>query len=461
MKDYFFSFIKQKQYIVASGDVIAVLSSLLLSASLATEHMHLIVYTITAVATVLCQLIIFHVYDLYDLYRLYKNEKWDNLKQTISAMLLMLSFNLSLFICINIYCYNSIQAYSLFAYVLISSALIMTWRYVVGEYVIKKWKSIRLAVIAPERIVESLFSDLTSTSLISLSPHILSSNETDHYHNAHPGKVNRIADLLKERDFDILAFYSSDGFFANDEIEEILRLPPNGKPVYEVFNLYENLTGKVPLRMVDGRWLLKRSEFQRTATKTYGTIKRLLDMVVSALMLAFLAPLLVLIGVAVKTGSRGPVFFAQERLGQNVKPFTCYKFRTMIDGAEDKCGPVWASENDPRVTTVGRFLRKSRLDEFPQLWSVLKGHMTLVGPRPIRESYARELEAQIPFYRLRFCVKPGLTGWAQVNHDYAGSMEGQFEKFQYELFYVKNISLVLDLFILFKTFKTVIRQRGT
>jgi exopolysaccharide biosynthesis polyprenyl glycosylphosphotransferase len=463
MKDYLFNFVKRKQYIVATGDVVAVFSSLLLSEALAGGHVPLIVCTLAAMLTSLCQLTIFSVYDLYDLHAV---EKRYNLKHIINVLPITTLCNLCVLQLINVCSRNGMSMYSLLIFATINALIIIAWRYVVGEYIVKTWKNVHLAVIAPERIVRSFIYDLRNIPFISLSLHIPfemdhSKKESEHCQNADPGKGNRIADFLKKRDFDILTFYSSNGFLTNDEIEEILKLPPDGKRVYEVFNLYENLTGKVPLGMVDGQWLLKRSEFQSTVTGTYGTIKRLQDMVVSSLALAFLAPFMVLIGLAVRAGSRGPVLFAQERLGQNFRPFICHKFRTMIDGAEDKCGPAWASQNDPRITTVGRFLRKSRLDELPQLWNVLKGDMTLVGPRPIRESYARELEAQIPFYRLRFCVKPGLTGWAQVNHDYAGSTEGQFEKFQYELFYVKNISLVLDLFILFKTIKTVISQRGT
>jgi len=466
MKSYICDLIRRKQYIVAAGDAIAVFGSLLLSAPLTSGHMSLIVYIVVTLVTVFCQLTIFYVYDLYDLYYLYKIAKSNNVKQCIAAISLVMLCNACVLIGISDYIGNSIGIFILCLYIVINVMLIIAWRYVLSKYLLKTWKRIRLTIIAPEGIVQSLSTDLSNISLISLSTCILSSMDdsskaNEPHQNADPGKVNRIADFLKKRDFDMLAFYSANGFLGNSEIEEILRLPPDGKQVYDVFNLYEDLTGKVPLRMVDGQWLLKRSEFQNTVTKTYGTIKRLLDIVVSALMLAFLAPLMVLIVVAVKGGSRGPVFFAQERLGQNFKTFRCYKFRTMIDGAEDKCGPIWACRNDPRVTTVGRFLRKTRLDELPQLWNVLKGDMTLVGPRPIRESYARELEADIPFYRLRFCVKPGLTGWAQVNHDYAGSIEGQLEKFQYELFYIKNMSIVLDLLTLFKTIKTVMRQRGT
>jgi lipopolysaccharide/colanic/teichoic acid biosynthesis glycosyltransferase len=132
----------------------------------------------------------------------------------------------------------------------------------------------------------------------------------------------------------------------------------------------------------------------------------------------------------------------------------------MIENAESESGPIWSRENDPRITRVGRLLRKGRLDELPQLWNILKGDMSFVGPRPIREHFANQLAGQIPFYGLRFSVKPGLTGWAQVNYDYAGSEEGQMEKFQYELFYIQNMSLFLDLLALFKTVHKVFAGEG-
>ena len=142
------------------------------------------------------------------------------------------------------------------------------------------------------------------------------------------------------------------------------------------------------------------------------------------------------------------------------RPFTCYKFRTMKMEAEKETGPIWSGKNDSRITRVGKILRTTRLDELPQLWNILKGDMSFVGSRPIRKYFADQLEKIIPFYDLRFSVKPGLTGWAQVNHSYSGSKEEQAEKFQYELFYIKNMSLFLDLFIIFKTIKTVFQRRG-
>jgi len=143
------------------------------------------------------------------------------------------------------------------------------------------------------------------------------------------------------------------------------------------------------------------------------------------------------------------------------RPFRRVKFRTMVRDAEAKSGPVWSSQNDVRITRVGKILRKTRLDELLQLWNILKGDMSFVGPRPIRAHFAAQLRKKIPFYDLRFSVKPGLSGWAQVQHDYAGSEQGQLEKFQYELFYIENMSLFLDLFIVIKTVQKVLKGEGT
>ena len=250
------------------------------------------------------------------------------------------------------------------------------------------------------------------------------------------------------------------GFFSNQEIRRLLQIKYEGKAVYDLPTLYKSLTGKVPLTYIDGRWLLFSQGFQGEANRPYAKAKRVIDFMLSSVLLLLTAPLLLLIAVSIKLDSRGSVFFFQERLGLQKRPFNCVKFRTMIDNAENECGPVWSCKDDPRITRIGRFLRKSRLDELPQLWNVLKGEMSFVGPRPIREHFADMLAESIPFYGLRFSVKPGLSGWAQVIHDYSGSEEGQLEKFQYELFYIENMSLFLDLFAIFKTFRKVFRAEG-
>lgn len=269
-----------------------------------------------------------------------------------------------------------------------------------------------------------------------------------------------LSDLLSEGQFDILALDSTNGHFSNDQLRNILQLKGEGKIVRDLASLYENLMGKIPISAIDHQWLLQNPKVQRAGGRFYRIVKRILDVVMASCFLVIAAPLLLLIAVVVKLDSKGPALFAQERLGVHKKPFRCYKFRTMVENAESESGPVWATGNDPRITRVGRILRKSRLDELPQLWNILKGEMTFVGPRPIREHFANRLTQQIPFYGLRFWVKPGLTGWAQVNYDYAGSDEGQMEKFQYDLFYILNRSLKLDLLALCKTCKTVVKRAG-
>jgi lipopolysaccharide/colanic/teichoic acid biosynthesis glycosyltransferase len=162
----------------------------------------------------------------------------------------------------------------------------------------------------------------------------------------------------------------------------------------------------------------------------------------------------------VKATSRGAALYNQQRVGLQGRVFTVHKFRSMQRDAEAGTGPVWASRNDGRVTPVGRFLRRTRFDELPQLWNVLKGEMSLVGPRPERPEFVRDLTRTIRFYGERHAIRPGLTGWAQVRYTYGASAEDSMEKLQYDLFYIKNMSIALDLFILFDTFKTVLLYRG-
>jgi lipopolysaccharide/colanic/teichoic acid biosynthesis glycosyltransferase len=171
-------------------------------------------------------------------------------------------------------------------------------------------------------------------------------------------------------------------------------------------------------------------------------------------------PLFPLIMLAIRLDSKGPVFYTQTRVGKAGRVFKVVKFRTMRDDAEAASGPKWAGDNDPRVTRVGKFLRSSRLDEIPQLWCVLKGDMAFVGPRPERPEFIEWLSKEIPYYGVRHMVRPGLTGWAQVKYKYGSTVEDSLEKHQYDLFYIKNASIGLDLLIMFLTVKTVLLGRG-
>ncbi len=181
---------------------------------------------------------------------------------------------------------------------------------------------------------------------------------------------------------------------------------------------------------------------------------------IAAAGLLVLSPAMVLLAIAVRLTSEGPALYRQRRMGLNGKVFTLYKFRSMRVDAEQVSGAVWASKEDPRTTPVGRFLRRSRLDELPQLINVLRGEMSLVGPRPERPEFINTLSERIPFYRQRLCVKPGITGWAQINHKYGDTLEDTVSKIEYDLYYIKHLSPALDFFIMFHTIKVMLLNRG-
>ena len=225
-------------------------------------------------------------------------------------------------------------------------------------------------------------------------------------------------------------------------------------------SVYEEYTGKIALENLRPSWLIFSTGFRKT--RLWLITKRTCDIVAAVCGLVLSFPLTAITALLVKLESPGdPVFYHQERVGLNGATFIIHKFRTMRSDAEARTGPVWsAGDSDPRITRVGRFLRKTRLDEVPQLWNVLRGDMSLIGPRPERPQFVEQLTQQIPFYGQRHVVKPGVTGWAQVRYTYGASVEDAMAKLQYDLYYIKNMSLALDLFVLFSTVKTVLHREG-
>jgi sugar transferase (PEP-CTERM system associated) len=232
----------------------------------------------------------------------------------------------------------------------------------------------------------------------------------------------------------------------------------SGVPFDHLASVYEKYTGKIAVENLRPSWLIFSEGFRKT--RLLMAAKRVLDLVGSAAGLVIGAPIVLLCAVAVKCTSRGPVFFHQRRVGLRGREFTVHKLRTMRADAEADTGPVWSAANDNRVTVVGGVLRRTRLDELPQLWNVLTGEMSLVGPRPERPEFVSQLTEGIPFYGQRHVLKPGLTGWAQVRYTYGASVEDAIEKLQYDLYYIKNLSIALDLVIMLETIKTVVTRRG-
>jgi sugar transferase (PEP-CTERM system associated) len=240
--------------------------------------------------------------------------------------------------------------------------------------------------------------------------------------------------------------------------DELLRCRVDGINVVEGNSFYEMLTGKLLVESINPSWLIFSNGFQKSRMRRF--IKRSSDVVLAAVLLIFLSPLFLLAAIAIKLNSPGPVFFSQERVGEGHKVFRVHKFRSMVQDAEKQSGPVWAQENDPRITKTGRVLRRLRIDELPQLWNVLKGEMSFVGPRPERPMFVEELEKLVRYYRERFAVKPGITGWAQVNYGYGASVRDAVEKLNYDLFYIKNMSILMDMMVILRTIKILLFGYG-
>jgi sugar transferase (PEP-CTERM system associated) len=241
-------------------------------------------------------------------------------------------------------------------------------------------------------------------------------------------------------------------------MQELLDLRMHGVKIEEAASWLERISGKIEVENLYPSWLVFGEGFRRSPI--FRVVRRGVSIVISLVGLILALPLLPLIALAVRLDSEGPIRYMQTRVGKGGRLFKVVKFRTMRTDAEALGGPQWAGNNDPRVTRVGRFLRSSRLDEIPQLWCVLKGDMAFVGPRPERPEFVEWLSKEIPYYGVRHMVRPGLTGWAQVKYKYGSTVEDAREKLQYDLYYIKNASIGLDLLIMFQTIKTVLLRRG-
>ena len=252
----------------------------------------------------------------------------------------------------------------------------------------------------------------------------------------------------------IVADFTSDGM-QSELLKWLLKRKLDGIIVCDMYQLYEQLTGKIPVKHINDVWLLREPFLGLMRDNYYIKVKRIIDVIIAVIGLILAMPVLAIVALAIKLDSKGPVLYRQDRVGLNEKIFRLIKLRSMRQDAESTA-PKWADKGDPRVTRVGRFIRKFRIDEIPQLWNVIRGDMSIVGPRPERPEFVDQLKSCIPYYSLRHTVKPGMTGWAQVNYRYAASIDETVEKLQYDLFYIKHISFMLDLRIMLKTIRVLI-----
>ncbi len=345
----------------------------------------------------------------------------------------------------------------------VTPILVLAWRIVWFRFHQGVGQKIRVCVIGGGKVTEEV------TGIIAQHPsefHCVGilQNGTNEWANGQDvtGQQSLIFELKKavaNLQTDVIVVSSPLGELAGDLTGTLIEARFSGLTVFDAPTFIQSATGKLPVEHLNDGWFLTAGGF-RLFNGSIVRLKRLADLVLAFVGLVICSPLLVLVTLALKPRSWGSLLYSQERVGLKGRVFQLIKFRSMAEGAEETAGPIWAEENDPRVNRLGRFLRAFHLDELPQLVNILKGEMSFVGPRPERPFFVERLEKVIPYYRLRHSVRPGLTGWAQVNFHYGSSFQDAVEKLKYDLYYVQHVSLLLDLTILLKTIRIVLMRKG-
>jgi len=330
---------------------------------------------------------------------------------------------------------------------LLATGFLWLWRKFFFNNVVKSAK-INVIFLGQSREVEEFAGFINSRPQLAYQvADIFDENKSkeidiEKYVKKHNIEIIAISDDMKKDDGLISVFYN---------------IIPLGVAIVNFSDFYESVTGKVPVSVIGKAWFLEN--LVEVNKREYENIKRIVDLAIAVIVGFVFLTLLPFIAFFIKITSRGDVFYRQKRTGKNGKVFNIIKFRSMISGAE-KSGAEWAKKDDSRVTYFGKFLRRSRIDELPQVLNVIRGDLSFFGPRPERPEFVKELFLKLPHYKMRQLVKPGLSGWAQINFPYGASVEDAMEKLQYDLFYIKNRSLALDLSIALKTLKTIISHEG-
>lgn len=310
-----------------------------------------------------------------------------------------------------------------------------------------------LAADITREVIEHLDSGYKIVAFVGLEVPTFDTHRVPIY----PNRERSIAEICKEHKAELVVVALEDRR-GTMPVKELIDCKLDGVEMVKGVGFLEELTGKLLVERVNPSWIIYSPGFSIGRINNF--FKRFFDMVLSLLGLVLASPLMMVSALIIKVESPGPIFYRQERVGERGAPFWIIKFRSMGQDAE-KDGAVWASKNDCRVTKFGGFMRKVRIDELPQLWNVLKGEMSFVGPRPERPVFVKELAQKIPYYSLRHNIKPGVTGWAQICYPYGASEEDALRKLEYDLYYLKNLSVAMDLWIVFQTVKTVLFQKGS
>ena len=395
-------------------------------------------------------IVIFYIADFYNpalLHRKLKISQTVTKLQTINAGISILFFYIFPIFAIT-------PKTNLILTIIISTILLYSWRLITRKLIDKNWFVERIAFINFGAETEELITSLKNNQYWGYeTAAIFTNKELNHKLKVPTYNLRSFNNIITKENIDVIVTSLTKQKQTNHLFRHIFQ----GLKFYDLTNFYESLTGKIPLSTVEQSWFLQNISVQ--IKRPYDSIKRIIDILTAltaGLISLILFPFIIL---AIKLTDKGPVFYKQKRIGQNNKIIELIKFRTMKPDAE-KNGIRFAKKKDNRITKIGLWLRKTRLDELPQLWSVLKGDLSLVGPRPERPEFVAQFKEKIPYYSIRNLVKPGLTGWAQINYKYAASLEETYKKLQYDIYYIKNRSPILDLAIALKTIKTVLTQAG-
>jgi exopolysaccharide biosynthesis polyprenyl glycosylphosphotransferase len=466
MKTFINSFINEKKKLLLIGDILLVFIAFFLAVSLKVAvsedfSFKLIMAKVDwmVILWMLLYPIIFYIFELYNQDIFKKNTK---LILYISSAVLIATGIIALFSYLFIP-HIIIGRTILFLHSVITIPLIFFWRKIFERVFLKEHaKQDKILVIGNSPIVNDIESiiqkgnDIIPNSLTVIREY--SENPGTVYINGSTSSKS-ILELITDRKISTVVVADNIKDFPLLK-KQLLDLKFRGITIYDAPYFYEALTGKVPIAYIKDSWFLFRNQGEKFNSLTYRKIKKVCDALLALSGIILSLPLMLLCAVAIKLSSKSPVFFKQERLGQNEKPFTLLKFRTMIDNAEKDTGPKWADKNDSRITKLGKFLRTSHFDELPQLFNVLKGEISFVGPRPIRKYFEDENAKSIPFYNLRHIVRPGITGWAQVQYFDPRAETGPLERLEYDLYYIQNQSIFFDLFIILKTVQTILFRKG-
>ncbi|MEO0015208.1 MAG: hypothetical protein RLZZ535_3597 [Cyanobacteriota bacterium] len=353
---------------------------------------------------------------------------------------------------------------------LISVGLFLIWA-VVSRAIVDGWlkanqQSSRFLVLGDyQKVVEfgkehRKFN--SQTEFVSFADFAGEDSYTPARSNARTAVVDRVGSLSstwKQQYWSGILIDGAERSLSQQMVRDLMDMRLQGVYVYSIADFCEQFWQKIPPAYVQDDWFAFTSGFNILHNRIKAKLKQLIDIVVAAVMIIVSLPITLPTAIAIKLSSPGPIFYSQVRTGLNGKKFRVYKFRSMCQNAESK-GVQWAKEKDPRITKIGSFIRLTRIDELPQLWNVFKGEMSLVGPRPERPEFDLQLREQIPYYDVRYLVKPGITGWAQVCYPYGASVEDAYQKVAYDLYYIKNYSLLMDLAIAFKTLRVVVLGKG-